>query len=202
MRPTRRSWGRAGAAAITVAAALTVPSVPVRAATAAYPLGNVSVRVAGSAWRVIPSLTAAGTTFVGTWYLQQLLRAYGLQSSWDGNNLRLLGFPAAGGRVWYNNQPLSGTESLAYGSEAYIDLSAIARRTGGAVEVSTQGRGLDAAVLPLAAAGSAQPPVLPGRAGQDLHLAAVRPAPQSAGAAGVPTTSAGGGAAGWASFNP
>ncbi|MCL6637565.1 MAG: hypothetical protein K6T26_06435, partial [Alicyclobacillus sp.] len=200
-RPTRRSWGRAGAAAITVAAALTVPSVPVRAATAPYPLGNVSVRVAGSAWRVIPSLTAAGTTFVGTWYLQQLLRAYGLQSTWDGNNLRLLGFPAAGGRVWYNNQLLPGTESLAYGSETYIDLSAIARRTGGAVEVSTQGRGLDAAVLPLAAAGFVQPPVLLGKAGQDLHLAAARPA-LGAGVGGASPTPTGSGSAGWSAFNP
>lgn len=104
---------------------------------AAATMHDGPVLVAGSAWRTVPYLVYGGTTYFGIWYLQQLLRAYGIDSTWNGTRLTLAGFPkVVAATVTVSGSPAPGVGALWVQGEAYVDVSAIARQAGGTVSAS------------------------------------------------------------------
>jgi hypothetical protein len=55
--------------------------------------GTAAVFIGSSMWNQVPVVAYNRTTFFGVWYLQQILRQYGITANWDGQSLSISNMP-------------------------------------------------------------------------------------------------------------
>ncbi|MCL6516704.1 hypothetical protein [Alicyclobacillus sp.] len=133
------AWAQSPPGALPVSPAIAAAGAiaPLAPAASAQPQAvrhDGPVTVAGKTWRTVPYLTYGGTNYFGIWYLQQLLRAYGITSDWNGSRLTLPDFPRpVTAQVRLSGVTVPGVDTLWYQGQAYVDASALAAQVGGGV---------------------------------------------------------------------
>ncbi|CAM3949477.1 hypothetical protein ALPO108162_14225 [Alicyclobacillus pomorum] len=90
------------------------------------------VYVDNKVWRTVPYVTANQTTFFGIWYLQQLLKVYGIGTTWDGKTLSVDALPHIDGLSTFtvNGKRQSACPTMTYNGATYVNVSSLASSTG------------------------------------------------------------------------
>lgn len=133
---------RAGALAVTASVLTSVMVPAVAKASVSSQAGQYTgtLSVGGTVQEHIPYLRFANTNFVSVWYIQQLLKRFGINSRWNGHTLTVDGMPSVQSIDMDVNGKTLQTDVLTVDQTRYVNLSAAASAMGWQLQVSSDGR--------------------------------------------------------------